>query len=160
MTMAALSSEVVDDLAERVGDLERGTAGPEFHRGNQSPGPLSEASSGGEAPVKGELDGKTVAIKPNEELEDMRRRLHWLEEREPHVQNNLCELAEQVSNLKQQANSVEAALQDKVTKIKSIMGSLHKEVKSSAELSTYRFERLEQDLVRLRPDFCAFWKGR
>eukprot|EP00434_Breviolum_minutum_P001861 symbB.v1.2.001650.t1/scaffold86.1/size363240/9 len=72
MTMAALSGEVpsqpsalqekleavaahlevVDDLTERVGDLERRTAGPEFHRGNQSPGPLSEVSFGGEAPVK------------------------------------------------------------------------------------------------------------
>eukprot|EP00434_Breviolum_minutum_P016446 symbB.v1.2.014498.t1/scaffold1061.1/size140413/4 len=39
--------------------------------------------------IQGELDGKTVAIKPNEELEDMRRRLAWLEEH--------------VSKLKQQA---------------------------------------------------------
>eukprot|EP00913_Durusdinium_trenchii_P034069 g31888.t2 len=49
----ALHLEIVDDLTERLGDLERKwNAGPEPHGMGSPPGPLSEVSFGGEAPVK------------------------------------------------------------------------------------------------------------
>ncbi|CAE7387999.1 unnamed protein product [Symbiodinium natans] len=46
--------EVVDDLSDRIAELERRfSTGPDFHpMGSSSPGPVSEVSFGGEAPLK------------------------------------------------------------------------------------------------------------
>ncbi|CAL1152555.1 unnamed protein product [Cladocopium goreaui] len=94
--------------------------------------------------TQGDLDGKTVTIKPNEDVEDMRRRLDWLEEqgtsatdkpelgRLAQVQNTICDLVEQVSKLKQQASSAEANSSSWQQQVKQIHGLIERKQNEDA----------------------------
>eukprot|EP00434_Breviolum_minutum_P022771 symbB.v1.2.020089.t2/scaffold1672.1/size106478/1 len=69
------------------------------------------------------------------------------------VQTSICELVEQVSTLKQQANSAEAnssSLQQEVKQIQGLIRCLHQEFKLASDLATHRHQQLQKDVVRLQ----------
>ncbi|CAJ1429556.1 unnamed protein product, partial [Effrenium voratum] len=127
--------EVVDDLSERLCDLERRFAtGHESHAlGNQSPGPFSEVSFGGEAPMKA-----SAAHDMSRELAELQTRMdgegRW-KERHAELQ-------------KAQAEEVQT-LSGKLTDLTSRLGKSERLLSSlqeapAAEVDALRLELLEK----------------
>eukprot|EP00930_Biecheleria_cincta_P062788 TRINITY_DN4822_c0_g1_i4.p1 TRINITY_DN4822_c0_g1~~TRINITY_DN4822_c0_g1_i4.p1 ORF type:complete len:1651 (+),score=530.46 TRINITY_DN4822_c0_g1_i4:89-4954(+) len=105
-----------------------------------------------EMPEAGNADDMAPEKMPEEELEDLRRRLEWIEEqnasgaasgkmeisRIAQVQNTVVELVEQVSRLKQQASSSEASTnswQQQVQQLQSLLERRQNEDMASSRVT-------------------------
>eukprot|EP00933_Yihiella_yeosuensis_P039659 TRINITY_DN33771_c0_g1_i1.p1 TRINITY_DN33771_c0_g1~~TRINITY_DN33771_c0_g1_i1.p1 ORF type:complete len:1387 (-),score=430.78 TRINITY_DN33771_c0_g1_i1:373-4095(-) len=104
-----------------------------------------------ELPGVEHADADVAAKLPQDDLEDMRHRLEWIEEQVAagaaseksntkigQVHNTVCDLVEQVSRLKQQAASFEAASQSAQNQVQQLQGLIERrQSEDSASLSNF-----------------------